>query len=351
LTISSGLGQRVLTFPNMGENLVEAKKYRADKSRAYREGFDEFVKTAVRVNIAGKQYLAHNNVNLYVDMTQACNADCNFCIAKVNFTRNSKPINTEFLNKALDALSDVKPSVQITGGEPTLFPTQLKRLVDTVNERKPKRPVINTNGTNLLECTKFIADSKIEHVNISRHHYNETNNNKVMEFRGPGITNNYLAEAIAPIKERVRVQCNFLDGEIDTYGEVMQFIAYCYHKLNVRNVAFAQLTPLPDDSFYAPSIIKVIKDAPVDVDAILARVDTDSRFQFEKYRGGVACYYEVWKFLAYEEPMTIIFKYSDNQWLEKADADPLLLPDLVLHTDGTLAGSWCKDRKFLTKFD
>ena len=87
----------------------------------------------------------------------------------------------------------------------------------------------------------------------------------------------------------------------------------------------------------------------MDADVILRRIEDDSRFVFEKYRGGVACYYEVWKYMSYEEPMTVIFKYSDNYWLEKADADDLLLPDLVLHTDGTLSGSWCKDRKIIAK--
>ena len=130
----------------------------------------------------------------------------------------------------------------------------------------------------------------------------------------------------------------------------MQFMAYCYHKLGIRNIAFAQLTPLPSDSFYDPDIIKVITKAPVNVDAILERVEQDSRFTFEKYRGGVACYYEVWKFHAYEHPVTVLFKYSDNYWLERADTDPELLPDIVLHTDGTLAGSWCKNRKILYKF-
>jgi molybdenum cofactor biosynthesis enzyme MoaA len=343
-----GLNQRDLTFPNLGETLENARRYRANKAMAYREGFEEFKKTAVPILILGKKYLAHPNINLYVDMTSACNCDCNFCIAKVNFDRKTKPIKPEWLEKALDVCATANPSIQITGGEPTLFTKELTALMEIVNARHLKRPVINTNGKNLAAISEFIKHSAIEHVNISRHHYNDIVNAKIMGYGG--ISSDCLANASKPIKDRVRIQCNMLNGEIDTYGEVMQFIAYCYHKLGVRNVAFAQLTPLPSGSYYDPDVINVVTQAPVNADAILERVEQDNRFEFEKYRGGVACYYEVWKFHAYEHPMTVLFKYSDNFWLEKADADPELLPDLVLHTDGTLAGSWCKDRKVLCKF-
>lgn len=345
---SVGLGQRRLDFPNLGENLESAKRYRASKMIAYKEGFEEFEQTAVPVTILNKKYRAHPNINLYVDMTSACSADCNFCIAKVNFKREAKPVKPEWLEKTLDVCANASPSVQITGGEPTLFPKELIDLIEIMNKRRPRCPVINTYGKNLGAISELLSRSAIEHVNVSRHHYNDRSNSRIMVRNG--ISSDYLAESLVPIKDKVRIQCNMLAGEIDTYGEVMQFIAYCYHKLGVRNIAFAQLTPLPADSFYQASVIEEVTKAPVDVDAILERIEQDSRFEFEKYRGGVACYYEVWKFHAYECPMTVLFKYSDNYWLEKADVDPELLPDLVLHTDGTLSGSWSKDRKILCKF-
>ena len=347
MKISSGLGQRSLKFPNLGETLEDARHYRANKDMAYLQGFEEFKQTAMPVTISGKNYLAHPNINLYVDMTSACNCRCNFCIAKVGFQRTATPVRPEWVEGALDICSIMNPSIQITGGEPTLFPEEFIALVNVVNKRRPRRPVINTNGRNLHLVAGFLRDSAVEHVNVSRHHYNDKANTEIM---GQDLSSDQLAESLKLIRDKVRVQCNLLGGEIDTYGEVMQFIAYCYHKLGIRNIVFAQLTPLPLGSYYDPDIIKVVKEAPVDVDPILEQVEQDNRFKFKKYRGGVACYYEVWKFYAYEEPVTVLFKYSDNNWLEKADADSVLLPDIVLHTDGTLAGSWCKDRKVLAKF-
>lgn len=351
MTTKTGLSQRIIDLPNLGEDLESARLYRADKTKAYREGFQEFESMAIPTKIAGKKYRVHPNVNLYIDMTPSCNGNCAFCIAKVQFGRRRFDEHNkcaERLGKALTFLhqAGVKHTVQVTGGEPTLHMNSLADVLRVISSRSVPKPVLNTNGSYPLHYQLY---SKLQHVNISRHHYNENDNRRII--RGVKISDNdLLANIVKPMREKVRLQCNMIGGEIDTYGEVMQFIAFAYHKLGVTNVAFALLTPLPNDSFYDPSIIEYVNKRPVDADAILERVEKDNRFSFEKYRGGVACYYEVWKFTAYENPMTIIFKYSDNYWLEKADNDPELLPDMILHTDGTLAGSWCRDRKVLAKF-
>mgnify|MGYP001614276286 FL=1 len=339
---------RDLLFPNPGEALKGANFYRSNKRLAYKKGYEEFCKSALPVTISGRQYRSHPNINLYIDMTSACDSDCLFCIAKVKFSRAGRPVKPEWLSQALTICAPMAPSVQITGGEPTLFPNHLKSLLDVLEKSHPRRPVLNTNGAKLLQINGLLKTSVLEHINISRHHYNEVRNAKIL-VRG-GVSNDTLRSGIEGLQHKIRIQCNLLAGEIDTYGEVMQFIAYCYHTLGVTTIAFAQLTSLPSYSFYADSIMAETQNSPVNVDAILREVEQDSCFELVKYKGGVACYYEVWRYVAYEKPVTVIFKYSDNAWLEKADADQELLPDLVLHTDGTLAGSWCKTRKVLAKF-
>lgn len=345
----SGLAQRVIDLPNIGESLESAQWYRANRDKAYKEGFEEFVSMAEPYEINGKRYLAHPNINLYVDFTAACNCDCEFCIAKVNFARQcgQEMLVPSRLNKALILLKEagIKHTIQITGGEPTLWPIKLSHTLAVIEKHNVPNPVLNTNGFASIPQKHVLS-----HINVSRHHYNDVTNARIM--RSSSIPSSRTLALILPGigRDKVRLQCNMIGDEIDTYGEVMQFIAYAYHKLGITNLVFAQLTPLPRNSFYDPDIIDYVSDHQVDVDVILARIEKDSRFAFEKYRGGVACYYEVWKFTAYEAPMTIIFKYSDNKWLEKADEDLELLPDLVLHTDGTLSGSWCKDRKVIAKF-
>lgn len=331
---------------NIGTDLNEALTYRADKDRAYREGFQEFVQTAELWRYNGQDYYVHPNINMYLDVTAACNADCEFCIAKTTYQRN--PISQsewlERLEHALVAVKDLNPSIQVVGGEPTID-KKLPAIIDLIDKHQMKRPVLGTNGYGLdPSLVQRMNQSSFEHINISRHHYNDDLNQEVMLFSKP-FTSDALAAATRGLKKNIRVQCNLIGGYIDTYGELMQFIAYAYHRLGVTNLAFAQLTPLPEDDIYTQSIIDYVSDRQVDIDAILRGIGNDSRFVFKKYRGGVACYYEIWEYTAYEKPVTIVIKYSDNKWLCEADKLPAYFPDLIFHTDGTLCGSWNKHIK------
>lgn len=333
-------------FPNIGTDLSEALKYRSDKHRAYQEGFEEFLQTARLWRYDGKIYHVHPNVNLYVDVTAACNADCEFCIAKTTYTRN-RIADDKYLQKLDYVLSELEclgPSIQIVGGEPTIDP-KIVRIIDMVDKHRMKRPVLNTNGFGLnASLTQRLNDSIFSHINISRHHYNDGMNQQIMRS-GRLHTSDQLATSTKRLQNDIRVQCNLIGGYIDTYGEVMQFIAYAYHRLGVANIAFAQLTPLPENDIYTQSIIDYVSNRQVDIDAILDGIGCDSRFQFKKYRGGVACYYEIWEYTTYEKPVTIVIKYSDNQWLVEVDKRPQYIPDLIFHTDGTLCGSWNRGLK------
>lgn len=331
---------------NIGTDLSEALKYRADKSRAYREGFVEFIQTAELWHYNGQIYYVHPNVNLYIDVTPACNADCEFCIAKTTYTRN-KISNGEYMERldyTLGELKDLAPSIQVVGGEPTVDP-KIHRIIDLVDKHHMKRPALGTNGFGLNErLSRRLNESTFEHINISRHHYHDGFNQEIMRSVRP-FGSDELAAATRRLQKGIRVQCNLIGGYIDTYGEIMQFIAYAYHRLGVTNLAFAQLTPLPENDIYTQDIIDYVTDRQVDIDAILDGIGNDSRFKFKKYRGGVACYYEIWEYAAYEKPVTIVIKYSDNQWLVEADRHPQHIPDLIFHTDGTLCGSWNKHLK------
>ena len=335
---------------NIGESLEDAHIYRNDKQRAYKEGFKELESTALPITLNGVPFRYHPTINFYVDMTAACNCSCWFCIANVEFNRQLNPradlVNV--LDDSLHTLSPMSPSIQITGGEPTLFNKKLIDMLKVVHAHKIHKSVLNTNGFDLNSgVARAIIKYGIDHVDISRHHYNDKMNDRIM---GGGINSDKLREYIEPIADKARIQCNLISTRIDTYDEVMQFIAYAYHKLGATNVMFASLTTLPEGSYYDESVVKHTSDIPVDTNSIMDSVEKDNKFYFEKYRGGVAYYYEIWKFTGYDRLMTIVFKHSDNHWLGAVDNDPKLMLDVVLHTDGTLAGSRCKDVKILCKY-
>lgn len=337
---------RDLGFNNIGTSLEEALIYRKNKEKAYQEGFKEFIDTSLEYIINDQKYYLHPNINLYVDLTSSCNCDCSFCIAKTKYVRN-KIDNKEYierLEKTIQYLKGFDISIQIVGGEPTIE-DKIYSVLDLVDKYKLRKPVIGTNAFGLSDkLIERINSSSVEYINISRHHYNENKNQEIMKSYKL-LSNKELQSKIQKLNKNIRVQCNMIGSYIDTYGEVMQFIAFCYHYLGVSNVVFAQLTPLPRNDIYKNSIIDYVEGTQVDIDSILNMVTKDSTFLFSKYRGGVACYYEVWEYLSYEKPITVLFKFSDNRYLIKADDYKNYFPDLVFHTDGKLCGSWNKNIK------
>jgi len=327
-----------------GYDLEGALHYRANKDAAYSSGLAEFLESAVPVTILGREWLAHPNVNLYLDSTGQCSCDCDFCIAKTKFDRYTIDVDQYIarFKECLRVLHDANPSVQLTGGEPTMNYDSAAKLITAVSDSGLRNPVMNTNGHGLPDLVELLNASNMQHVNISRHHYNDSSNNEIMRASVRDLRD--IGRLLRP---RVRVQCNMIRDYIDTYGEVMQFIAYAYHHMAADNIAFAQLTPLPRDDYYQDSIIDYVADRQVDVDSILYQIGRDSRFVFEKYRGGVACYYEVWQYMGYDKPVTVLFKFSDNSYLSAIDRMPKYAPDFVLHTDGTLAASWNRGCKVI----
>lgn len=336
---------RDVLLGNQGENLQDCHIYRRDKKRAYKEGFNEFLDRSKEYIINGITYNVHENVNMYLDVSGKCNGKCRFCIAKTEYKRKEisyKEYISKFI-KAYTILKNVNPSIQIVGGEPTIW-EGLEELLYQLKNLKCRFPVLGTNGTGLNNYD-IINNSCLEWINLSRHHYNENINYEIMGNNV--LSNKLLQKNINNINKNIRLQCNMIGGYIDTFGEIMQMIAYAYHNLGIINIAFALLTPLPSNSFYQSKIIKYVKEHPVNCDSILDRIENDNRFVFEKYRGGVACYYEIWKYNAYEKPITVVFKYSDNIYLEKADKIENCIPDIIMHTDGTVCGSWNKGIKKL----
>jgi organic radical activating enzyme len=339
---------RDILLKNISENLEDCLYYRNHKTIAYEQGFDEFIERAIEYENNGIIYKVHENVNMYLDVTGKCNGKCLFCIAKTNYKRieiNYKDYISKFEN-VYKNLKVINPSIQIVGGEPTLW-EGLSDLLDCIESLNCRFPVIGTNGTGLWNdnLIDILNESVLEWVNLSRHHYNDKENFEIM---GKNVLNNYDLKTITDkLKIPIRLQCNMIGGYIDTYGEVMQMVAYAYQKLNIKNIVFALLTPLPNNSIYQTNIIDYVKLHPINCNSILGIIGKDKRFEFEKYRGGVACYYEVWKYNGYDEPITIVFKYSDNKYLEKADKIENCIPDIIMHTDGKICGSWNRNIKEL----
>jgi len=300
---------------------------------------------AVPHTIKGKVWEVHPNVNLYADMTGRCTGDCGFCIAKVAYERPEIDSQSYYraAERAIALLRETGISIQVTGGEPGLSPC-FADIIDLIDSCRVNRPVLNTNGSSLTsKVIDRLNSSTFEHINISRHHWDERRAEQIMKRRPP-LSNGELGGRIKDLRVQVRMQCNLIAGEMDSADAVLRYIDR-WRAVGVREFAFAELTPLPRGEYYRDEIIDFVEAHPVDIVPIIETLTRNCGWRFLKFRGGVACYYEIWSW----RDCLILFKRSNNWWLSYIDSMPGLIADFVLHTDGTLAGSWDKAVKVIER--
>lgn len=123
--------------------------------------------------------LAVNNPNLSVILPVGCNAKCDFCYWDQN--KGLTPVIFEHVATTLP--KPLFSQVSITGGETTLA-TDLTEYLKIARNNFDK-VVLNSNGHNI---SKEIF-SYIDHLNISRHHYNDEENYSVFKTNTVPDTN------------------------------------------------------------------------------------------------------------------------------------------------------------------
>lgn len=320
---------------SVGTDVAMARAFRNNLDNTLRIGLDDFLDHVQPYDIDGKRWHVHENVNLYIDITANCLFDCGFCIAKTTDGRSGflSPDIVLRTIKSLDS-AGVKYSCQITGGEPTLHPD----VLEIISMCAGKKIVINTNFPS-------VSLDRCHHINVSCHHYNSDIEETIFRRRR---SRDELMGHSRNVISKIRLQCNIIKDYIDTFGEIMQYIAWGYHAMGVTSYAFSFLTVLPDVGLYSDEIRNYVRERPtITMQEICEEFEKRGHLTFKKYRAGVACYYEVWEYSAYERPVSIVLKYSNNEILHQVDTMPEMVPDMILHPNGVLTASWDMRKKVM----
>ena len=131
----------------------------------------------------------NNHPNTTIILPGKCQAKCGFCFWNSSDGRIKPPSDyIEKLRFILLNLPDKYRSLSVSGGEPTLSP-YLADVLDLIGEedirRKFSRTVLTTNGVRLYSGPWYKIDKAIDHINISRHHYDEELNAEI--FNTPAL--------------------------------------------------------------------------------------------------------------------------------------------------------------------
>jgi len=162
------------------------------------------------------------NPNFSIVVPGGCNGNCNFC-----FWKNDKACENyiQNLTETMNSLPEQFYQLSLTGGEPTLSP-YLSDILESIDPERWSNTVLTTNGTNLK---KFIPklEGKIQHVNISRHHYDDTINESIFESKT--IPSSDELKVLVEELNKVGIDVTYsavLTEHLNTKEEVKKFIKY-----------------------------------------------------------------------------------------------------------------------------
>lgn len=191
--------------------------------------------------------ISHPRLNLFIQLTQNCNASCKFCeyhnTCKTNFN----------ISKLEEILKEINSKIIIgklnfTGGEPTLneklFCDVFECVKNNINYDKKPEVTVNTNGYNLDILLKY--QDIIDSIGLSCHHYDDKKNFEI--FGTNSVANSQkIKEFQQQIENKsiVQMRCNLISGYVDSFKEVKKYLDNAI-SLGVRDCGFVTLMPLND---------------------------------------------------------------------------------------------------------
>lgn len=169
--------------------------------------------------------------------SKACNARCPFCVARMTgleLDGKEPPVNWRNFYKACQLAKDKGvTTVLITGkGEPTLFPDQLTKFLDELQQFNFPFIELQTNGSRIADgaCDRYIDtwyNMGLTTVAVSIVHYKEGANHEIYQL--PGNRHFNLAKLIVKLHEHkfsVRLTAMLLKGFIDNTEDLKKMIKY-----------------------------------------------------------------------------------------------------------------------------
>lgn len=181
-------------------------------------------------------------VNLYIKVTDSCNANCLFCS---NSWERTKKVSFDFSRFwiFIDELINrgiIINRFNITGGEPTLRRDLVFDILEGMENPKYSRIHIHLNSNGLRPISKNIMrHPRINSISLSLHHFDLK---KISEIYGAELAKDYL-EFDDFILKKLNLSCNLIKGFIDSAQKIEQMLKFGID-LNIRRIGFVALMKL-----------------------------------------------------------------------------------------------------------
>lgn len=177
--------------------------------------------------------------NLYVRLSNICNASCGFC------EYHHEDTVTFNVHKFMQVLEEIKSVAKIskisfTGGEPTIHRPLLESLLYNVRSLDSSIfTVLSTNGYDIEDFPMDLLDS----MAISRHHYREDINASI--FKSPLNKRRTLEELLPQLNTRnkIHLSCTTMRDAIGSSEEVYNYLE-TFAEMGVSDFGFVTLMPV-----------------------------------------------------------------------------------------------------------
>lgn len=328
------------------------------KFQPYRERRQELFNledyTFIPFDFEGKLRRVYSNVNLSIFVDDYCNANCKFCVAQLRYENKGKMYKKykiqsdreyfDRLNYVLKYLRPLNPSVSITGGEPTKS-HRLVPILEMIEKYRYRKRTITTNGSGLFDVVggktilQHITDNHFQHLNISKAHFDEDINRKIMQYENGYCSNEDIAKIAIYSKVhnlRPRMSCLLLKEGINDKDGMIQYLNF-FQNLGIDNVIFRESMDFDEKNMLNKRKMEYLKENKVKLNDIWKIIDKDDRFTPIRNLLGYYYYVEVYKFKEVDmvsESANLVKLYEEK---EKAQNTVF---EMIFHPNGNLNGSW-----------
>jgi cyclic pyranopterin phosphate synthase len=182
----------------------------------------------------------------------------------------------------------------------------------------------------------WVIDAGIQHLNISRAHFDSDKNTCLMGYR-EGLSMEQLKQVVYKANRfnaKVRLSCVLLKKAIESLSDIIEYLEFA-RSIGVGNVVFRQLMLTDSNTVKADAIVQYNDQHRVFLHSILQQISKDRRFAFQKQVVGYYYYVEVWKY----KNIDVVFEEADLSQLEKCKKDNIVY-ELVFHPNGVLTSTW-----------
>jgi len=331
------------------------EQWRRRKSAAFDLLNNSSARRTVPMDLWGRNVNVYANANLSIYSAQKCNAACPFCVEELRPVSRGRNLADQRsvelddgrylknLQEVLRELRPLRPTLSITGGEPSKDPL-LPRILNVVCRVAAPRRTLTTNASGLMDLRDgrrvidSICGSGLTHLNISVAHPDSKRNARLMRLN-EGLQPEDLARVAKLARSagiRVRLSCVLLRQSVAVLQDMLAYLHFA-QSIGVDNVIFRQLMKSDPQTHVVNSVVQYSDAQRVVLEPLLDQLSRDRRFDFRRQVMGYYYYVEVWRY----QNMDVVFEEADLGQLEKVKRrDPATIHELVFHPNAMLASTW-----------